>query len=140
MISWSDSPGLADMQRFVPLGDGLEVRSDQPLDVVLDLRREFRSVLDDEPGATVEGAPDAERRREAVAALDATITRAQQAERRTVPARQHQVAGQRSTIPLEKTNGLVLSHARLEAEQRGFELRSKCDTRRTRRRRVAPLR
>ena len=34
--------GLADPQRAVPLGDGLEVRADEPLDVVLDRLGQLR--------------------------------------------------------------------------------------------------
>ena len=63
--------GLADVQRLVPLGDRREVRR-RPA-----ARRSRRSpsgssggVLDDEPGAAVERAPDPEGHRERVAALD----------------------------------------------------------------------
>ena len=45
--------GLADAQRLVPLGDRLEVRPDEPVDVVPDPVRQLRRVLDDEPGAAV---------------------------------------------------------------------------------------
>ena len=79
------SADLADVQCFVPRDYGLEVRSNQPLDVVMDLDWQLTSVLDNETSAAVEGAPNAESCREPVPALDATITRAQQAERRTGP-------------------------------------------------------
>ena len=55
---------LADVQRLVPLDDRLEVRPDEPVDVVPDAGRQLRRVLDDEAGATVERAPDPERGRE----------------------------------------------------------------------------
>ena len=58
---------LADMERPVPLGDGLEVRRDEPLDVVADRRRQLGGARDDEPGAAVECAPDPEGDGEAVA-------------------------------------------------------------------------
>ena len=74
--------GLADPQRAVPLGDRREVRPDEPLDVVADPVRQLGGVLDDEPGPAVERAPDPERDREPVAALDRPVARAQQAERR----------------------------------------------------------
>ncbi len=74
--------GLPDVQRPVPLGDRLEVRRHQPLDVVADPVRQLRRVLDDEAGAAVERAPDPERDREPVAALDRPVARAEEAERR----------------------------------------------------------
>ena len=76
--------GLADVERLVPLGDGLEVRPDEPVDVVADSVGQLRGVLDDEARATVERAPDPERDRERVAALDRPIARAEQA--RATPA------------------------------------------------------
>ena len=61
---------LADAECAVPLGDGLEIRPDEPVDVIADSRRQLGGVLDDEPRAAVERAPDPERDREPVAALD----------------------------------------------------------------------
>ena len=49
---------LPDAQRPVPLGDRLEIRPDEPLDVVADARRQLAGVLDDEPGPAVQRAPD----------------------------------------------------------------------------------
>ena len=71
-----------------------------------------RGVLDDEPGPAGQRAPDAERGREPVAALDRPVARAQQAERRARPGGQHQVARQRRAVPLEQPDGLALGHAR----------------------------
>ena len=65
-----DAARLADAERHVPLGDRLEVRRDEPLDVVLDALRELRRVRDDEARAARERPPDPEGRREGVAALD----------------------------------------------------------------------
>ena len=82
MISWSAPPGLPDAERLVPLGDRLEVRRRRAA------RRSRRcpagssaGVLDDEAGPAVERAPDAERDRERVAALDRPVARAEQPER-----------------------------------------------------------
>jgi hypothetical protein len=80
MISCSTPPRLADVQRAVPLGDGLEVGRHQPLDVVADTGRQLGRVLDDEAGAAVERAPDAEGDGQRVAALDRPVGRAEQAE------------------------------------------------------------
>jgi hypothetical protein len=62
--------GLADVQRLVPLRDRREVGRDEPFDVVADPGRQLVGVLDDEPGAAVERAPDAEGDGERVPALD----------------------------------------------------------------------
>ena len=109
--------GLADVQRAVPLGHRLEVRGDQPLHVVADPRRQLRRIFDDESGAAVQRAPDAERDREAVAAFDPTVARAEQSERCPVPARQHQVAGERHAVPPEQRDGVVLAHPGPESEE-----------------------
>ena len=61
---------LADPERAVPLRDRLEVRPDEPLDIVPDRRRELALVLDDEPGPAIERAPDSERDGEPVASLE----------------------------------------------------------------------
>ena len=58
MISWRAPAGLPDAERPVPLGDRLEVRADQPLDVVARSGRQLGRVLDHEPGPAVERAPD----------------------------------------------------------------------------------
>ena len=62
--------GLADVEGPVPLGDGLEVRADEPFDVIADLRRQVRRIVGDEARPAGEGAPDPECRREAIATLD----------------------------------------------------------------------
>ena len=62
MIAWSVAAGLADAQRAVPLGDRLEVRRHQPLDVVADAARQLGGVLDHEAGPAVQRAPDRRRR------------------------------------------------------------------------------
>ena len=61
---------LADAERVVPLGDRLEVRSNEPLDVVADARRQLAGILDDESRPAVQRAPDPERDREPVSSLD----------------------------------------------------------------------
>ena len=48
---------LADVQRAVPLGHRLEVRRDEPLDVVGDPVGELGRILGDEAGAAVEARP-----------------------------------------------------------------------------------
>ena len=117
MISWSAPPGLADAQRAVPLGDRLEVRADQPLHVVADRRRQLGGILDDESRAAVQRAPDAERDREPVAALDPAVARAEQPEGRPVAARQHQVARERHAVPLEQPDGLVARASRARVRE-----------------------
>src|SRR5688572_14515398 len=65
--------GLSDPERPIPLGHRLEIRTDQPLDVVTDARGKLRLARDDEACTAVEGAPDAERRGEWIAARDHTV-------------------------------------------------------------------
>ena len=103
---------LADVQRLVPLGHGGEVGHDEPLDVVVDPCGQLRRLLDDEACPAVECAPDAEGRRQRIAALDATIARAQQPEASTRSGRQHEVAGQRGAVPLEQPHGFAFGHPR----------------------------
>ena len=90
---------------------------DETLDVVADRRRQLGRVLDDETRPAVERAPDAERGREAVAALDSPVARAQQAEGRPWPCRQHHMAGQRHAVPVEQPDGLALGHPGPKPEQ-----------------------
>jgi hypothetical protein len=61
------------VQGAVPLGHRLEVRADEPLDVVADPVGQLGRVLDDEPGAAVQRPPDPERDREAIAAFDPPV-------------------------------------------------------------------
>ena len=117
MISWSDSTGLTDAQRFVPLRDGLKVRRHQTLNVVLSVGGQLLGARDNEPGPAVERAPDPVRRREPVAALDAAISRTQQAQCRPIPARQHEVAGQWGAVPREQVYGFGLPHPEFEPEE-----------------------
>ena len=105
---------LTDAQRHVPVGDCLEVRRDQPLDVVLRLGLELGRVLYDEARSTVEGAPDAERDREGITALDRSVPRAQQSEPRSLAGSEHQMAGQRRAVPREQAGTVALGHPRLE--------------------------
>ena len=87
-----DARRSADPQGAVPLGDGGEVRPDEPVDVVADRRRQLRGVLDDETGAAVERAPDTEGDCEPIAPFDDPVGRAQEAQSRPRAGRQHQVA------------------------------------------------
>ena len=70
---------LPDADRAIPLGDRLEIRSHELLDVVADARRQLAGILDDEPGPAVQRAPHAECHREPVSALDPARARAEQA-------------------------------------------------------------
>ena len=106
---------LADVQRAVPLGDRLEVRRDQPLDVVGDPVGQLRRVLGDEAGTAVERTPDPERHRQRIAALDRPVARAEQPEPRPRPGREHEVARQRRAVPLEQAHRLPLGHPRAAA-------------------------
>ena len=100
MIVVQRAARLADVERLVPLGDRLEIRPDQPLDVVGDRRPAAPSASSTtNPARQVERAPDPERDREPVAALDRPVARAQQAERRPRPGGQHQVARERHPVP-----------------------------------------
>src|SRR5215218_5358180 len=92
---------LTDPQGAVPLRHRLEIWRDEPLDVIADRGREPCAVLDHEPGATGQRAPDPERRREGVAAFDPPVARAQQAESRTRSGREHHVARQWHPVPVE---------------------------------------
>ena len=69
---------LPDAERAVPFGDGLEIRGNETVDVVVRTVGQFGRVLDHEPGAAIEGSPDAERHGERIAALDPAVARAQQ--------------------------------------------------------------
>ena len=83
---------LADVERLVPRGDGSEIRPDELVDVVADALWQLGRVLDDEPGATGEGAPDSVGGGERVAALDRSIAGAQEAVPCSVAGGQHEVA------------------------------------------------
>ena len=102
--------GLADVERAVPLGHGREVRPDEPLDVVADPVGQLGRVLDDEARPAGEGAPDPERRREPVAALDAPVAGTEQAEAwraaRAVSIRWHDSG---APFQLEQADGLALA-------------------------------
>ena len=115
MIAWSAPPDLADPERAVPLGDGLEVRRHEPVDVVADAVRQPARVLRHEPGPAVERAPDPERDGQRVAALDRAVAGAQQPEPRPRPGGEHQVARQRRPVPAEERDRLGLGHARTQA-------------------------
>ena len=108
---------LADVQRPVPLRDRLEVRGDEPLDVVADAGRQAGGILDDEPRPAVERAPDPEGDRERVAGCDDAVSRAQEAECRPRPGREHQVARQGHPVPVEQPDRLGLGHARPQARE-----------------------
>ena len=73
--------------------------ADEPIDVVADPVRQLGRVLDDEPGAAVQRAPDPEGDRERVAALDRPVARAEQPERGPRAGGEHQVARQRRAVP-----------------------------------------
>ena len=105
----------ADPEGPVPLDDGGEVRPDQPVDVVADRLRELGGVLDDEPGPAVQRPPDPEADREPVAALDRAVARAEQAEGRPRPGREHHVAGERRAVPAQERDRLALRQPGPEA-------------------------
>ena len=104
--------GDADVERLVPLGDGVEVGRHEPLDVVLDAARQLGGVLDHEARATVEGAPDPK----------ATVNRSPRSMARSVGLSRPSVARgpavsirwHESGVPLpaQQAHGLVLGHAR----------------------------
>ena len=71
---------LSDVQCFVPLGHGGEVRNDEAVDVILDSGWQLRRVLDDEAGTAVERSPNTKSGRQWIATFDAAITRAEQSE------------------------------------------------------------
>src|SRR5688500_6943695 len=71
---------LADPERAVPLGDRLEIRPDEPVDVVPDPGRQLARVLDDESSPAIERAPDSEGHGEPVAPLDRAIAGAEESE------------------------------------------------------------
>ena len=106
---------LPDVQCLVPVDDGFEVGRDEPLDVVLRVSVELGRVLHDEAGPAVERAPDAERDRERIATLDRPVSRAEQAELRSLTGGQHQMARQGRAVPREQACALALGHARLSA-------------------------
>ena len=102
MIACSVAAGLPDVERAVPLGDGREVRPDEPVDVVADPVRQLGGVLDHEARPAGQRAPDPERDGEPVAALDRPVARAEQPERRPRSRGQHHVARQRHPVPAEE--------------------------------------
>ncbi len=122
-----DAAGLADVERLVPLPDRLEIRPDQPVDVIGDRRRQLPGILDDEPGPAGERAPDPERDGEPVAALDRAVAGAEQAQRRPRPGGQHQMARQRHPVPVEQADRLALGHPRSKTLTAGAGRRSRSD-------------
>ena len=130
---------LADAQRAVPLGDRLEVRPDEPIDVVADLRRQLRRIVDDETRAAVQRTPDAERDGEPIATLDPAVARAEQSERCPVPLdsiRWHERASR--SIRATRRRHPRACRARVRTAAAGRRARS--GTRRTRTRRAVPPR
>ena len=106
---------LPDVQCLVPVDDRLEVRRDEPLDVVLRVSVELGRVLHDEAGPAVERAPDAERDRERIATLDRPVARAEQAEPGSrSPAVSIRWHDKRRAVPREQPRALALGHARLQ--------------------------
>src|SRR3954453_18691848 len=101
--------GLSDVQRAVPLSDRGEIRADEAVDVIADPRGQHVGALDDEPGTTVEGAPDPEGDGERVARFDPAIAGAEQAEGGAGSGRQHQVTGQRRAVPAEERHRVALT-------------------------------
>ena len=102
MIAWSAAADLPDVDRGVPRADRREVGPNEPIDVVADRRRQLAGLLHDEPGAARQRAPDPERPRERVAALDPPVAGAEQAETRPRPGSQHEVARERPAVPAEQ--------------------------------------
>ena len=76
---------LSDVQRAVPVGDGLEVWSDETFDVVDGALGQLLRLLDDEARPAVQRPPDPERDRERVAPLDRPVAGTQQAVPRPRP-------------------------------------------------------
>ena len=105
-------------ERLVPLRDRLEIRADEPLDVVADRRRQLGRVLDDEPGPAVERAPDAERDGESVAALDRR-GRPGSAARSVARGPAVSIRWHDSGMPFQSSSAdrLALGHPRSEPEQ-----------------------
>src|SRR6476620_12409699 len=95
---------LADPERLVPLRHGLEIRPNEPIDIVPGRARELRRILDHEAGAAVQGAPDPEGDGERVTAFDPPVARAEQPERRPRPRRQHEMARQGHPVPIEQAD------------------------------------
>ena len=128
---------LADVEGAVPLGDGLEVRGDEAVDVVLHPVRQLRRVVDDEAGPAVERAPDPERDGERVAPLDRPVAGAQQPVPRPRPGGEHEVARERRTVPGEELRRLPLGHAGPETIGARHRPRATSGTRTTRTRPAA---
>ena len=94
--------------------------ADEAVDVVARRRPAARRASSaTQPGPAVQRAPDAERRRERVPALDRPVARAEQPERGPRPGGQHQVARQRRAVPAEQPDRLAprSSPGRRPAEQ-----------------------
>ena len=112
---------LADMEGAVPLGDGLEVRGHEPVDVVLHPVRQLRCVVDHEAGPAVERPPDPERDGERIAPLDRPVPGAEQPVAGPRSCGEHEVAGQRGTVPGQELRRLPLGHAGPEASEHGTD-------------------
>ena len=117
MISWSAPPVWPTRSAPYHSATASKYGADEPLDVVADPGRQLGRVLDDEARPAVQRAPDPERDREPVAALDRPVARAEQPERGPRAGRQHQVAGERRAVPVEQADRLALGHPRPQAEQ-----------------------
>ena len=108
---------MTNVKRFVPLGHGLEIWSNEAIYVARNFAGKLFRTVYDEAGPAIQRAPDAERNCERVASFNRAVAGAVEPELRSRPRREHQVAGQWHAIPPQRAGSLRLAHSGAQAQQ-----------------------